>query len=131
MWLEADVSIRKQTQGRKSLDDFCRLFYGPPSGPPQVKPYAFENLIETLNSIALYDWKGFFETRLNRTGTDRAPLGGVEAGGYRMAYLEQPPGGQRATEQISTGLSGGHSIGLRLARDASIRGVAPEFPTAK
>ena len=51
MWLEADVSIRKQTQGRKSLDDFCRLFYGPPSGPPQVKPYAFEDLIETLNSI--------------------------------------------------------------------------------
>src|SRR6266566_2339428 len=127
MWLEADVSIRKQTQGRKSLDDFCRLFYGPPSGPPQVKPYAFEDLIETLNSIALYDWKGFFETRLNRTGTDRAPLGGVEAGGYRLAYVEQPSEAQRATEQIRPGLSVAYSIGLRLDRDGSIVDVLLEF----
>src|SRR2546428_13966242 len=96
MWLEADGSIRKQPQARKFLDVFCRLFYGPPGGPPQVKPYAFENLIETLNSIALYDWKGFFETRLNRTGTDRAPLGGVEAGGYRLAYFEPPAGEPKA-----------------------------------
>ena len=131
MWLEADVSIRKQTRGRKSLDDFCRLFYGPPSGPPQVKPYAFEDLIETLNSIALYDWKGFFETRLNRTGTDRAPLGGVEAGGYRLAYVEQPSEAQRATEQIRPGLSVAYSIGLRLDRDGSIVDVLPEFAAAK
>src|SRR6266699_3924385 len=131
MWLEADVSIRKQTQGRKSLDDFCRLFYGPPSGPPQVKPYAFEDLIETLNSIALYDWKGFFETRLNRTGTDRAPLGGVEAGGYRLAYVEQPSEAQRATEQIRPSLSVAYSIGLRLDRDGSIVDVLPEFAAAK
>src|SRR2546428_13829875 len=120
MWLEADVSIRKQTQGRKSLDDFCRLFYGPPSGPPQVKPYAFEDLIETLNSIALYDWKGFFETRLNRTGTDRAPLGGVEAGGYRLADVEQASEAQKATGQIRAGLRVAQSIRLRLDRHGSV-----------
>src|SRR5437762_4254158 len=131
IWLEADVTIRKQTQGRKSLDDFCRLFYGPPSGPPQVKPYAFEDLIETLNSITLHDWKGFFETRLNRTGTDRAPLGGVEAGGYRLAYVEQPSEAQRATEQIRPGLSVAYSIGLRLDRDGSIVDVLPEFAAAR
>ncbi|HEV2115648.1 MAG TPA: M61 family peptidase, partial [Terriglobales bacterium] len=33
-WLEADTIIRKQTNGRRSLDDFCRAFEGPPSGPP-------------------------------------------------------------------------------------------------
>src|SRR5262249_23668251 len=32
IWLEADTIIRKQTQGRKSLDDFCRAFYGGASG---------------------------------------------------------------------------------------------------
>src|SRR5579862_2890958 len=30
IWLEADQIIRSKTSGRKSLDDFCRAFYGPP-----------------------------------------------------------------------------------------------------
>src|SRR5437899_5773249 len=51
IWLEADTIIRKQTQGRKSLDDFCRAFYGAPSGPPQVKLYGFDSVTEALNSI--------------------------------------------------------------------------------
>src|SRR5881296_1740872 len=131
MWLEADVSIRKQTRGRKSLDDFCRLFYGPPGGPPQVKPYAFESIIEALNTVLPYDWKEFFETRLNRTGTDRAPLGGLEAGGYRLGYNEEPSAAQRATEQIRPGLSVAYSIGLRLDRDGSIVDVLSEFAAAK
>src|SRR3989441_6293707 len=82
IWLEADTIIRKQTQGRKSLDDFCRVFHGAPGGPPQVKPYTFESVMEALNGVAPYDWKGFFDTRINAAGTDRAPLGGIEAGGY-------------------------------------------------
>jgi predicted metalloprotease with PDZ domain len=28
LWLEADTLIRSTTHGAKSLDDFCRLFYG-------------------------------------------------------------------------------------------------------
>src|SRR5439155_20364830 len=131
MWLEADVSIRKLTQGKKSLEDFCRLFYGPPSGPPQVKPYAFENIIEALNGIVVYDWKGFFEDRLNRTGTDRAPLGGIEAGGYRLAYAEEPSEAQRDSEQSRSNVSVAYSIGLRLNRDGSIIDVLSEFPGAK
>ena len=34
IWLEADVLIRRQTGGKRSLDDFCRLFLGGRSGPP-------------------------------------------------------------------------------------------------
>ena len=28
IWLRADVIIREQTQGRRSLDDFLRSFFG-------------------------------------------------------------------------------------------------------
>ena len=34
IWLEADVLIRQQSQGRRSLDDFCKRFCGGQSGPP-------------------------------------------------------------------------------------------------
>src|SRR5215831_2070150 len=39
IWLEADTTIRRESHGKKSLDDFGRLFFGPPDGPPRVKPY--------------------------------------------------------------------------------------------
>ena len=59
-----------------------------------MKPYTFESLTEALNNIAEYDWKTFFETRVNRIGTDRAPLGGIETGGYHLTYVDQMPEGQ-------------------------------------
>ena len=131
IWLEADTVIRKQTQGKKSIDDFCRMFYGGPSGPPQMKPYAFESVTETLNGIAPYDWKGFFDTRLNRTGTDRAPLGGIEASGYRLAYVDQPSEAEKDTEQIRQVTSVAYSIGLRLNPDGTIIDSLPEMAAAK
>ena len=131
IWLEADTIIRKQTQGRKSLDDFCRTFYGGPSGAPQVKPYAFESVAETLNDIAPYDWKTFFDSRINKTGTDRAPLGGIEAGGYRLAYVERQSEAQRATEQIRAGTSVAFSIGLKVSPEGVVVDVLPEMPAAR
>src|ERR1700732_27009 len=38
-WLWVDTLIRQHTQDRKTLDDFCQLFYGAPSGAPTVKTY--------------------------------------------------------------------------------------------
>ena len=131
IWLEADTIIRKQTQGRKSIDDFCRAFHGGSSGPPQVKPYTFENLTEVLNAIAPYDWTGFFETRLNATGTDRAPLGGVETGGYRLSYADKASDGEKTREQISRNVSVAYSIGLRLNEDGSIIDALPEMAASK
>ena len=131
IWLEADTIIRKQTQGRKSLDDFCRTFHGGTSGSPEVRPYTFDSLIETLNGVASYDWKTFFETRVNRTGTDRAPLGGIEAGGYRLTYVEKPSEAQRASEQIRENTSVDFSIGLKLNPDGTIIDVLPEKVAAK
>ena len=131
IWLEADTIIRKQTEGRKSLDDFLRAFHGAPSGPPQVKPYTFENVTEVLNTVAAYDWKGFFDARLNKTGTDRAPLGGIESGGYRLTYVDNPSEAQKAREQTSRTVQVKHSIGLLLNEDGSIIDVLPEMVAAK
>src|SRR6202163_4677059 len=44
-WLWADVIIRQQSKGAKSLDDFCKLFYGGQSGPPVVQTYTFDDVV--------------------------------------------------------------------------------------
>ena len=65
IWLEADVIIRRQTKGAKSLDDFCRLFHGGEDGKPRVAGYTFEDLTKALNTIAPYDWKGHFTRQVS------------------------------------------------------------------
>jgi predicted metalloprotease with PDZ domain len=131
IWLEADTIIRKQTQNKKSLDDFCRIFHGGTSGPPEVKPYTLDDVVRALNTIAAYDWNGFFDTRVNKTGTSHAPLGGLEAGGYRLAYRDRPSQMQSNGEQITRNLSVAYSIGLRLTREGAVTDVLQEKAAAK
>ena len=87
IWLEADTVIRHATGGAKSLDDFCRAFYGAPSGPPEVVPYTFDDLVAALNAVAPYDWRGFFAARVDRVNP-HAPLGGITGGGWKLVYTE-------------------------------------------
>jgi predicted metalloprotease with PDZ domain len=129
IWLEADTIIRKQTQGRKSLDDFCRVFYGGPSGPPHVRPYALESVAEALNGIAPYDWKTFFQTRVERVGGG-APLDGISGGGYRLAYSDRQSEVARVTEQVHESTDVEYSIGLKLNGEGGVTDVLPEGPAA-
>src|SRR6185437_9603488 len=86
-WLWADIIIRQQTHNQKSLNDFCKLFYAgatpQPNHAPMVKPYTFEELMNALNQIAPYDWRGFWHERLT-THAVHAPLGGIEGSGWRV-----------------------------------------------
>src|SRR5205823_6437675 len=89
IWLEVDTTIRQQTRGQKSLDDFCRAFHGAPSGPPKVLPYTFDDLVRALNDVAPYDWAKLLNQRVNEV-QPRAPLAGIERGGWRLIYNDKP-----------------------------------------
>ena len=49
IWLEADVLIRQKTQGRRSLDDFCKQFHGGENSPPKIIPYTLDDVLAQLN----------------------------------------------------------------------------------
>jgi predicted metalloprotease with PDZ domain len=86
IWLDADTLIRKKSKGAKSLDDFCRAFFGGESGTPQVKPYAFEDVVNGLNDVVAHDWKNFLERRLFEK-EEKAPLDGRLSTGPRSRAL--------------------------------------------
>ncbi len=97
-WLWADVIIRQQTKGAKSLDDFCKLFHGAPSGPPMVKTYTFDDVVNALNQVVAYDWRGFWTERLSNHGPG-APLAGIEGSGWKLVYDENPSELDRAQDR--------------------------------
>jgi len=134
IWLEADVLIRQRTKGQKSLDDFCRQFHGGASGPPDLKTYTAEDVYAALGQVAPYDWKGFFEARVY-TVAPRAPLGGIEGGGWRLAYSPARTDHIASLEKANKIIDASASIGLDLKKEdgsgpALILDALPGLPAA-
>ncbi len=136
IWLEADTILRRESQGRHSLDDFCHLFHGAPSGTPQVKPYTFDDVVAAMNEVVPYDWRSFFRSRLDSTG-EHAPLGGVESGGWRLAYTDKPNRYQRSIEAADEITDVRFSLGVVLRHregdksDGLVLDVIPGSPAAR
>jgi predicted metalloprotease with PDZ domain len=130
IWLEADITIRQITKGKKSLDDFCKKFHGGESSGPQLKPYTFDNIINTLNEIAQYDWRDFFLTRLESLNPN-APLGGIEKAGWKLVYKESPNNMEKISEYAYHYSNLSYSLGITVSNDGKISDVIPETAAAK
>jgi predicted metalloprotease with PDZ domain len=128
-WLWADVIIRQQSKGAKSLDDFCHLFHGPPSTGPMVKTYTFDDVVSALNQVVPYDWRGFWIERLTNHGPG-APLGGIEGSGWKVVYDDTQSELLRGAESNGHVASGAFSIGLDLREDGVITDTIEGMPAA-
>jgi predicted metalloprotease with PDZ domain len=130
IWLEADVTIRQRTQGRRSLDDFCQRFYRAPREVPAVSPFTLDDVLGALNEVCAMDWKAFFQARVY-TATGRAPLGGIVEAGWRLGYRDTPSGYLRSVEQASKEIDHTYSLGLVLREDGGIIDVTQGAPAAR
>ncbi len=119
-WLWADVIIRQQTKGKKSLDDFCKLFHGGQSGLPSLKTYNFDDVVDALNQVVTYDWRGFWTERLTTHGPG-GPLGGVNGSGWKLVYDENPSQLTRANEHDGKAIDAQYSVGLSLKDNGGVR----------
>jgi predicted metalloprotease with PDZ domain len=124
IWLDADTLIRQKTDGKKSLDDFCRAFYGGPDSPPQVKPYTFEDIVNALNGVVEHDWKGFLENRVMAIAPE-PPLDGITRAGWNVNYGKEPSELLKLTEAELKGVDLSSSIGLLLGGDGTVMDVVP------
>lgn len=129
LWLDVDVTIRQLSQGSKSLTDFCRAFFGGPGGAPAMKPYTFEDVVSALNAVQPYDWAAFLRARVESV-EPRAPLGGIENGGWRLIYNATRSGLWRDFEE-KKGVDLTYSLGLVVRDDGTVRDVAIGGPAQK
>lgn len=130
IWLEADVLIRQQTGGRKSLDDFCRLFHGGKNSGPTVKPYSLGDVVAALNEVAAYDWEAFLAKRL-RSLNPHAPLGGIESSGWKLVYRDTPSAFEKSEEAARKVFDLRFSIGVYFGDDGTMTDVIPNSPAAR
>jgi len=118
-WLWVDVIIRQQSQGKKSIDDFCHIFHGAPNTGPMVKPYTFDDVVNSLNQVVSYDWRGFWTERLTNHGPG-APLGGIVGSGWKLTYTDTPSEMLAAQAGQYHFLPAGFALGLDLHDDGAV-----------
>jgi predicted metalloprotease with PDZ domain len=127
LWLEVDATMRRLSHGQKSLNDFARLFYGGQSGPPAVVPYKFEDVVATLNQVTPYDWARLLRDRLESKSA-RAPLAGIENGGWKLVYTAEKNTTMEAAEKTGDALDLSFSLGMIISKDGDVRDVIVDSP---
>ncbi len=122
LWLAVDTKIRTESHGKRSLDDFCRSFYGGPGGEPTLKTYTFDDIVSALNSVAPYDWTGMLNGMLTSLNAN-PPLEGLHASGWDLAWDENPNEIQSAAETVHHVMNLDSTLGMRVDADGVVHDV--------
>jgi predicted metalloprotease with PDZ domain len=116
VWLDADTKIRELSDGKKSLDDFAKLFFGINNGSYVTVTYTFDDLVKALNTVQPYDWPGFFRTRVFDVNPN-VPENGFTQGGYRLVHNDNEPEWFKKAESVR-GASFATSLGFSVKPDS-------------
>jgi predicted metalloprotease with PDZ domain len=93
-----------------------------------VVPYTFDDVVAALNKVQPHDWAGFWTERLNRLRPG-APLEGIEAAGWRLAFTAEPSSMHVAHEADDKDLDLHYSLGFYVDDEgATIGDVIPRSP---
>ena len=130
VWLEADVLIRTRSNGKLSLDDFCKRFHGGQDTGPMVKPYIFDDVVNTLNEVMPYNWRSFLNERINAINP-RAPMAGITNGGWKLIYTDKPNTEIRILDHTRKTMDFSYSLGLLLKEDGTVLDVNPNLAAFK
>lgn len=129
IWLDVDGMIREQTGGKKSLDDFCRLFQGGGDTGPLTKTYTFDDIVKGLNDVSPHDWGAYLTGRM-RSLDHHAPLAGIERGGWKLVYRDTMSELQKAIEEVRKVVDMRYSLGVSLDEEGEILDCIPGTPAA-
>jgi predicted metalloprotease with PDZ domain len=134
-WLDADTTIRTLTSGKKSLDDFQKIFLGKGGNTgPEIVPYTLDEVVADLNAVVAYDWAKFVDERIYKINP-RADLAGIEHGGYKLVYKDKPSATARAMQAGEGRGRGGvdcwYSLGIRIGGEGQIADVLWNGPADK
>jgi predicted metalloprotease with PDZ domain len=127
VWLDVDTRLRELTGESRSLDDFARSFFGADDDRPVTHTYEFEDVVNTLNRIAEFDWRAMFAHLITETRSG-APLAGIERGGYRLVFRAEPNAYTQGSAEITGATDLSFSIGLTTDGTGKISDVLWDGP---
>lgn len=115
IWIDVDRIIRQQSGGKRSIDDFAKLFFGVRDRDWGELTYTLDDIVTALNRVQPYDWRGYLQSRVYALAP-QAPLEGITQGGYRLVYTNEPTKWIKSAEKngkfTDLTYSGGFTVGM-------------------
>ena len=90
-------------------------------------PYTFDDVVKGLNQVAPFDWASLLKERVDSIQL-HAPIGGIERGGWRLVYNDQPNLFTKTSEKISENVNVLFSLGFLLNKSGQFVDVIPGSP---
>jgi len=129
VWLEADALIREKTDGKKSLDDFCKKFFAVDHEKmPIVMGYELNEITGLLRELAEQDWDQFFADRVSKPRDTLALDFLNRTLGYRLQYNAKPSEYLTERDKDRKQVSVTASLGLSVGDDGKISTIIPGSP---
>lgn len=122
IWIDVDRIIRQQSGGKRSIDDFAKAFFGVRDRDWGELTYNFDDVVDTLNRIQPFDWRAYLQRRVYAIAP-QAPLEGINEGGYKLVFTDQPTNWIKSAEKHRKSIDLTYSGGFTLGSDGKISSV--------
>lgn len=119
LWLEIDGILRELTHGEVTMDDFAQRFLSVPV--TAERGFTEVDIVETLNSLAEWDWAGLIENRV-RGLHEELPLDFLPRAGCRLVYGPEPSDLMKKRKET---LFLEASLGMRVSSGGVVSHVVP------
>jgi predicted metalloprotease with PDZ domain len=130
MWLEADVTIRRLSHGKRSIDDFARAFFGRGDTGPEVITYTRDDVVAALNAVQPYDWRQFFAQRIDAIAPH--PPDPFDAAGWHVVFEPAPNAFAKLEAMHDKVVDARYSLGLVTSMtDGTVMDVIAGSPAAR
>ena len=127
IWIDVDRIIRQQSGGKGSIDDFARAFFGVRDRDYGELTYTFDDIVNTLNQVQPYDWRGYLQRKVFTTAPE-PPLEGITQGGYRLVFTDEPTKWTKNAEKQGKASDLTYSGGFTVGNDGKIGSVLWDSP---
>jgi predicted metalloprotease with PDZ domain len=128
LWLDVDTRIRESSNGKRSLDDFARAFFGGAKEVETVSTYDFDDIVAALEAVQPGGWRDWLRQRLDG---HEPLLDGIARGGWTLAYDATPNLAVADAEGADDYDDFRYSLGLKVDKDGTIGEVVWDGPAFK
>jgi predicted metalloprotease with PDZ domain len=129
LWLDVYGKLLDLSGGTKTLDGFCRTFFGIKNTPAMVNPYTYEQFVAALNAYQPYDWDAYFKSKVYAVTAH--PPNPFERLGWKLVYTEKLNAEEAASQKSRRGLDAEYSLGIGGSEKGAISDVRTDSPAAK
>jgi predicted metalloprotease with PDZ domain len=121
-WLEADAIIRRNSDGARSLDDFCQKFLGSTSALGRPLAFTREDVIRELRAVANLDWDSLIRRRTESLQEQFDPTV-ASLLGYEFRLMRKAPNIPAETFRHQSGVDVLDSLGMVLSQAGDVQNL--------